>query len=146
METYTSANPATYTTYLAPRSPITTASLYFYKAQPTITTTSSDTNVGRAFSGVATNPNLWAFPYSYSTSIDTTNNVANVMGIRLMWDSNHFKDIFASPNKSSWYVRSVINGSGYSWYQLVRAAVSNSNDGTVGDMYTPVYVISGTVY
>ena len=81
--------------------------------------------------------------YPTSATAATSAGVANIMNLRLDWDSTHkyWHDIFASPNYNTLWHRSVIGGVSSSWYRIVQedggtySITSNSTNLVAG--YSP---------
>ena len=96
------------------------------------------------FSATAGNGVVYKTTY-YPTSATsvTSAGVANIMNLRLDWDSTHkyWHDIFASPNYNTLWHRSVIDDVSSSWYRIVQedggtySITSNSTNLVAG--YSP---------
>ena len=96
------------------------------------------------FSATAGNGVVYKTTY-YPTSATgvTSAGAANIMNLRLDWDSTHkyWHDIFASPNYNTLWHRSVIGGVSSSWYRIVQedggtySITSNSTNLVAG--YSP---------
>ena len=67
------------------------------------------TTGGKAYKGTSTNNLLWSYPDGGTVE---GNDTANIMNLRLSYNSAHFHDIFTSPNSNNLYHRRVyVDGS-----------------------------------
>lgn len=87
---------------------------YYYKGQPTI-----GTAAGNAHKGSSATLNLWSFPENCGTSINSSNNTANVQILRMMWGGTYWSELFFSPNNPDIWTRVVQNGTAYAWRKII---------------------------
>ena len=95
------------------------------------------------FSATAGNGTSYKTTYypTDATSV-TSEGVANIMNLRLDWDSSHkyWHDIFASPNSNTLWHRSVIGAVSSPWYKIVQEDGGTYNISvTKLNGYTTVY-------
>ena len=103
---------------------ITGSQAIFTRAQLTVGT--ADNN---AYAGSSNNHKLFSFPDG-KTGVSGSN--ANIMNMRFMWGTSHWRDMFMSPNNDDIYIRGVVDGTAKPWYKLFDSGdtIGFANGGT----------------